>query len=766
MANRIVLVAMAWLQAAAVVAAEAQEPDAERVADAAAPPSYLDETARHLMEGARRARDSALAGIDAYTAVVRERSSVEAGVLVRDRPMLRFESTSRVRWSKEEPTVVRVLGARAEIGGRRIRPPLSEGTAARFASDPLRDPFSLFLVSAFGSDYRESWFVPSVTPLDDDADRFYQFRSGDTLTVRLPDGGSVRAVSVTARPRFPHPGLVFAVIWIDPEAFGVVRAIYRPASTTTNLRFDFGGDWDNGMGLVVESEPLGDLDAPPPPRASLLERLANFGYGALVPRLEMGTSAVVVDYGLWNARHWLPRRASFASHTVAGEEMDAEYSDVRVTVRGHHDWEFEMEEISTGDGDAADPYVTTEELVRSWREPGDTVEIKDASEPDSGTVVIMPRDWRTLAASDALPPSLWEERESGLHAGELREAERILDSIGVARVPGDPGGAGGAEGYRSPSPWTLDPPILTPSLLRYNPVEGLSVGTRLLRDHSWGRSALTVRAGTRRIEPSVDLSVERGGLGARVRFSLYHTLRATGGWVAGRRPERLEFSSDSSGYYVARGAAVQLLPARNERAWTSMRVFAETTTTLYGQTRRRTGAEVLWRPWWGGLTGRRVSGGADISLRGLVGDFPTVRLSVTGRLVIPMSGGWSTALEAGGARLWADPAPEEIWYLGGSGAWLRGYPGVVLRGREVWRSRVELRRRVVLAAVSVFHDWASVDGSDLASFGVGVSVLDGFLRLDLARPVSPWHPQGAPNTDVDSANRPEWKLHLRGLAPF
>ena len=753
------LVALAGVCALAVTVARpltAQESAGGEERDTAAVQVYLDDTARRLMEGARAARDSALADIQSYTAVVRERGSFEASVLVRDRPVVRFESATRVRWSRDGPLVLRVLGSRMGIGGQRFKPTLPAGVGARFAADPLRDPFSLFVVSEMGADADKSWFVPSVTPLDEDAERFYQFHSGDTISVGF-SGGSVQAVSVTARPRFRNLGLVFAVMWIEPETFGVVRTIYRPAKPMDS-EWSFSGTGDSPWDIefLVQSEGLGDEVAPSPPRPGLLRRVFDYGFNALYPRTEFSWPSAVVDYALWNFRYWLPRRASFASFAVAGDEVDAEYSEI-VTVQGFHDWDFEIEEVSAGDGDLAESAPTAEELTDAWREEGDTVEIKDESEPDSGTVVIMPRDWRALAASDLLPPSIWEERESGIYAGELDEAAEILDSVGFAGLPADPEGAGAEQGI---SPWSFDPPILAPNLIRYNAVEGVSVGTRLLRDFSWGRGALTVRTATRRAEPNVDLTVEQDRSGARVRFSLYHTLRQTGG-ITGRRPQRLELGADSSWYYVARGAAIQLLPARHERFWTSLRLFAESTTTLTGDAGRRAGVDVYWRPWWGGLTGRRVNGGADVSLQGLVGDFPSVRLSVMGSLVIPLSTSLSTALEAGGAYIWGDPAPREIWRLGGSGDWLRGYPRVVLRGREVWRSRVELQRKVSLVALSVFLDWASVDGRSLQSAGVGLSVFNGWLRADLARPLSAWHEAG-----VDLPHAPGWEVHLRAFAPF
>ncbi len=748
----------AWVLAAAVAwPAAAQRPDAEPEDDLSGSRVYLDETARYLMEGVRDARDSALSEIESYTALVRERRSVEASLLVRDRPVLRFESATRVRWSKDGPTVLRVLGSRMALGGQRLKSRQPEGIAARFAADPLLDPFGLFIVSGFGSESRKSWFVPSVTPLDDDAERFYQFRSGDTISVSLADGRSVQAVGVTASPRFRDLGLVFAVMWIEPETFGVVRAIYRPAKPMeSEMSFRLGRDWDGGVGLVVAGGAVEGVRARPSPEPSLIDRIVNYGYEALTPRMEVGVS-VVVDYTLWNFRYWLPRRAGFARYGHAGDELDAEYSGV-VTVQELHDWDFEIEEVSTYDATAAGPGPTAEELVRAWREEGDTVEVNDASEPDSGTVVITPRDWRALAASDLLPPSIWEEREIGVYAGELEETGRLLDSIGIAGAPAD---TDSARIDRGTGPWSFDPPFLAPDLLRYNPVEGLSAGTRLLRGFPWGWGALTVRAATRRAEPNIDFSLEHGRSSPRVRFSLYHTLREAGGGVAGRRPERLEPGADSSWYYVARGAALQLLPSRDERFWTSLRLFSEKTTTLHGDTRTRTGADVYWRPWWGGFTGRRVNGGADVSLHGMFGDFPSVRFSVMGGLVIPLPAGLSAALEAGGANIWGDPAPEEVWRLGGSGDWLRGYPFVVLRGSQVWRSRAELQRKISLLAVSVFHDWASVDGSSLQSAGVGISIFNGLLRADLGRPLSPWH-----QTDGAGPHAPGWQGHLRAFAPF
>lgn len=757
------------LRGAGVAVAAADEPaDAELVGETAASDAYLDETARRLMLGARAARDAALSDIASYTAVVRERNSFEFSMLVRDRPIVRRESATRVRWSRDEPTVLRVLGSRMEVGGQRFRPGRPEGLAARFAADPARDPFSLFIVSGLGPRAAESWFVPTVTPLDEGAERFYQFRSGDTISVHFA-GRSVQAVSVTAHPRAQHLGLVFAVLWIDPETSGVVRTAYRPAKPIdSELSFRRGSGSLLDIEEVYRGTALGDVEAPSPPRPGLFGRILNYGLNAAVgPRLEIGVPVAVVDYSMWNLHYWLPRRATFAHYITSGDQWGAEDSE-RVTVRGFHDWEFEIEQVSTGAANPRDPGRTTAELIESWREESDTVVVKDSSQPDSGTVVIVARDWRALSANEHLPPSIWEDREDGLYGSMVDEAGEVLDSIGMAPGAGDLEGAGTDPDIRQ---WYFEAPILTPRLMRYNPIEGLSAGSRLVRDFPWGRGALTVRTGTRRHEPSIDLAAEYGRTGPRVRFSLYHTLRESGGTVTSQRSPRWAYVADPSDYYVVRGAAIHLLPPRSDRSWTSLSLFSETNTTLDGDARRRHGVDLFWRPWWGGLTGRKVNGGADISLRGLVGDYPNVRLSVTGMLVLPLPVDLSLGLEAGGARVAGDPAPEEIWRLGSSGDWLRGYPQNVLSGRQVWRSRIELQRKVSLVALSVFHDWATVDGRSLQSAGLGVSVFNGFLRVDLARPLVPWYLEGTPvhgraRPGIDWAFEPAWQWHFRTTAPF
>lgn len=84
---------------------------------------------------------------------------------------------------------------------------------------------------------------------------------------------------------------------------------------------------------------------------------------------------------------------------------------------------------------------------------------------------------------------------------------------------------------------------------------------------------------------------------------------------------------------------------------------------------------------------------------------------------------------------------QSHWYLGGSST-LRGYPAAAASGEAFWRARGELGTSLPLLRLTLFTDagWAGVADVDAArtarpllSAGAGISLLDGVVRLDVAR---------------------------------
>ncbi len=788
--------------------ASAQTPDSppgDTLATAATQDAYLDETARHLVRGVKAARDTARLEIDAYTALIRERMAMDAPAVRRDRPWVNGERVTRVRWSREEPDVAHVLGSRFRDPGVGPNDPpgyFSGLQSERFATDPRADPF-LFAAGALGADSDVASRM-ILSPLAPDSERHYQFRSGDTTSVQLGDGRTVGAVAVTVIPRVRSIQLLSAMMWIEPESMAVVRVAYRlakPVNREISWQLRRGGRWAVGVSVAVgpadadAAAPATDsaqaADPPmaadssvsadsarsrtPPRRNTLFDRLLNGTINNLMPPLELDITTVVADYTLWDFRHWLPRRVFWEGHMGADEHpgpSGVPPPAIPTTIT----WDIEIEDIlERGAEPAPGTPATAAEALDIWRQQEDSV-TGDVDAQDPGEIVtITPADRAALALSELLPPNLWEERPVGFDEEAIAEIASTLAEIGTGEG-GDPALAA--------SPWVFHPPGKTLWLLRYNPVEWVSTGTRLRRDFSWGRAAATVRIPTRRFQaPDVQLTLLRDQPNRRLQLSFYRALRGggIGAGGLGRSPGAFVTSGDSTDFYWSRGVSLRVLPGRGERYRMSLRFFAESDADVAssgdpgdggevgsggeagvggeaegGAVRNRGGVAATWRPWWGGVTPRSLGGGGWAEIRTTLGDYPHVRAGVTGALSIPLAGDYSMGLEAGGAHVWGDPAPLDLWSLGGTGRWLRGHKGN-LGSSGIWRGRVDLQRPVSFVRLSLFADWASAGGEDFYAVGAGVTFMNGMSRLDLA--------QGLP-VGRDGRPRAVLRVHLLGDALF
>ena len=127
------------------------------------------------------------------------------------------------------------------------------------------------------------------------------------------------------------------------------------------------------------------------------------------------------------------------------------------------------------------------------------------------------------------------------------------------------------------------------------------------------------------------------------------------------------------------------------------------------------------------------------------------------RAAIPLAGArWRVGLEAGAGTSWGDLPLQRHFVIGGVRT-LRGYETSVGVGSSMVRGRLELARVYAATTASVFSDigWAGdcgifsdaprgdlfdrptsrcFDSDDLrTSVGIGGSVLDGLIRMDLSR---------------------------------
>ena len=715
--------------------------------------AYLDETARVLMLGARAARDTSRLGIDSYTALIRERIGVEFPTFRRDRPWVNGERAVRVRWSREEPNVVRVLGSRFRHPG--IGPGDSEFfpglRAERYAADPLEDPFAF----GFGVFMGASDAATAMrSPLESGSERHYQFRSGDTISVQLAGGRTLRAVSVTAIPRYRSIRLVSAIMWIDPDSYGLARVAYRLAKKVdreVSWQLRRGGRWTFGVRVDMGASDAEDsLPATDSPRAplGLVDRLVNGVVNNTLPRMEMDISTVVADYGLWEMRHWLPRSVRWEGNMGVTEGLTATSIAPPATPMTI-DWTLEIEDIRERGAEAAPGTpATAAEALQLWREAGDSIGGEVESESPDETVTITPADRQSLATSGVLPPTFWEE-DRVVDDATLDEIASALAAIGTGE---------GGDASEAASPWIFNAPGKTLKLLRYNPVEWVSVGTRLRRDYGWGSAELTARIATSGLDlPDLDLTLLRDHPRSRILVSFYRALRGVDLGGRGSDSPGLYARGEAADFHWSRGAAIRFLPPTGERNHLSLRLFAEQDTDVGTDTRRnRVGASAAWRPWWGGFEFGSVGGGGAVSVRGSAGDNSHVRALVVGALEIPLPGRFSLGMQTGAARTWGDPAPQDLWRIGATGDWLRGHADAV-RASRIRMVKVDLQRPVRFLRLSVFGDWASAGGDDFYAVGAGLAFMDGIMRLDVARGLR-WGREGLPDAVL--------RLHLLGDAYF
>ncbi len=688
--------------------------------------AYLDETARRLVLGAKAARDTSRLTIDAYTTVIRERIGIEAPAFRRDRAWSNGERAVRIRWSRTEPNIVHVLGARLQRPGRAPgEPAFFPGLRVeRFAADPLWDPFVFGIAPFVGLEDADANLR---SPLHSDSEQFYQFRSGDTISVQVGPDRIFQVVTVEAIPRYPSARLVSAIMWIDPDSFGLGRVAYRLAKKIDReLSWQVRRDGEWGLALSVnagtdDSTPASDSLGQSP---GLFGRLLNGVVNNSMPRMEMDISTVVADYRLWEMRYWLPRSVKWTAYIGASDGITAT-GFVPPAIPLTIDWTIEIEDVRERRAEATTGTpATAMDAFRLWRAEGDSIGGELESEDPGEAVTITPANRQALATSDLLPLTVWEADQEAEQAA-LTEVASMLSAIGT--------GEGGNQSDRT-SPWIFDPPGKTLRLLRYNPVERMSVGTRLRRDFAWGTAVLTSRIGTARVDlPDIDLTLQRDHPRRRILFSVYRALET--GDLRGSDTGSLDFyvTGDATDFHWSHGAAIRLLPPIGDRNWISLRLFAEQHADIGSDTtRNRVGTSLEWRPWWGGVDVRSTGGGVNVRVQGTAGDNPHTKAVAEAGVVVPLPGRMSLGLQTGIGRVWGDPAHQDLWRIGGSGEWLRGHDDAVKASR-IHMARMDVQWPVHLARLSLFGDWASAGGDDLFAVGAGLVFMDGAVRLDVAR---------------------------------
>ena len=695
--------------------------------------AYIDQGARELMELARERRRVFDTSIQRYSAVAQERMSAGLNTLGRERLLFRRETATRIDWQRDGPVNIEVLGGRevipVAIKGVHLPGGIASGVA-HLAFDPLGN--ELFLMNSEDPDqsFRH--------PLAEGSEEHYRFRSGDTTTIRLQDGRSVRLIELVVMPRRQDARLLNGSFWIDEATHGLVQAVFRLARPF-ELGFDAGEPDDE------------DDDIP----------------GFLRP-VRADVTYFTIEYTLWDLRWWMPRLVAaegwfqagsllrmplryerrYSEYDVVGDPSAPTVTDIEEARPCRPPFRLTINVNLGGDGERRDTVRVDTTQVRGRRM--ETPEDSAAAECARRFVVEVPTDTARLLANEYLPGSIYERDETLISQSELEGLKSRIEDLGEAPWQSPRGdlawGFGGA------------------GLLRYNRIEALSVGARGTVDVGRLTGDATARIAVSDWEPSLELGLNRATPNRDVRFALYRRLdlvdRASGGLGTGNSLNAFLFGRDDGDYFRATGAELLLAPPEVEPRWYELRLYGERQRPVEVETdfsvRHLISEDHVFRPnlqaaradqaggeltlrIWRGLNPEGFRWGGHIGARGETGDFRYGRFSAGLETTFPLPFGAVAALGGAAGTSTGDVPPQGLWLLGGP-ATLRGYDGAAAAGEAFWRGRAEVARGIPAARLALFSDlgWAGPrDGFEasrpLLSVGVGASFLDGIVRADLAR---------------------------------
>jgi hypothetical protein len=694
-------------------------------------PGYADSATALLIARARERHLQQDAAVHDYraTLVTRLDASVGRGTFARMFPLAVDEQKSELWW--QAPNDVKVI-----MIGRRYR--------------------TAFRGLEIGSSWSHPWFVPrflgdsirllgeedfperaAVHPLAPGADGYYEYAIDDSMTLAVP-GRTVRAIGVRVTPVRADASLIAGELWLDAQTAETVR-----------LSFVFVGKrlWIDSIG---------------PTRSDTARADRNAALAQSILRVSAD-----LEYGLYDRRYWLPYRQAITldiqlpwfKNLVLPVHFVTTFSDVRVnqdrpltftalppdtTKRGRGR---RRTDVTTRCGDSLAALARAEELPDRTREGCVTVGSWAAGRYE----VDVPKDSALLAYdgwTDSL--SLGQSADDAERLDEIRREvlttlERLPDSLTGQRRLG------------------IAFDALT-DVWRYNRAEGTSFGL----GYEWrpGAPFVSLLAKARyaltdgRLQGS--LALRRDGLSSRWEAVLFREMRdadrmargltfsnsATALWLARDDGDYVFMQGAELGYQRRLGLTADLAVEARIADESGPRRLAHDAVNdaLGGNGRFAPNAPVVAGRFF--VASAELTGGGPGSewragLEGTAGDgrrargwiAGTIRTSPEGHLAVTATG-WA-GVGAG------DSIPQREFRLGGVKT-LRGYPAGAFRGASAWTASLDVGVNVGAVSPVLFVDAGQVaprlarfTGQPAFSFGAGLSLLGGILRLDCARPLAP-----------------------------
>jgi hypothetical protein len=734
--------------------------------------AFKDQTARSTLLRARAARMQQDSALMAYDAMAYQRISAGMGFtkIGRDRLIFRHESAARVRWQRNVGVWVDVKGARSAL------PMIDNDDARKEMRDEMSDPDMAAAIPYYPG-YEPLWVgggvvrsqvdeTEIVNPIADGAEAYYTYQTGDSLSLRLPDGRSIQLRELAVRPRKPAWNLVVGSLWFDTGSGQLVRAAYR-----LSVPIDI---WS----VATADDPKSMDDVP-------------VWVKPMITPMRAEITAIAIEYGLHEGRFWLPR--------LRMAEGNGQVSFMHVPVKMEESFKYasvnakdSLPPINFGALDPRNqpPDSLSPDERRAWRDSVraetrartraendsirhglkerrprvrtcDTTDVRVSAmrryDQSLNMAIRIPCDTMLLEHSPDLPASIYDPGDELFGAKELAALKSEALSLSA----------------QAPLQLRLDmlpPPTVAygPSMMRYNRVEGLSFGASAEEQLGGGYSVLGVgRFGLADREPNVELTVTRSNLAQSIHLGGYNKLVSASDWGRplsfGSSFSALLFGRDEGFYYRATGAEIGGAsdPSLGGGAHLEWRGFLEQQRTA----RVHTDFAVSGGSFPANLVAARATYvGFGTRLTDTYGLDPSgfrlfsdLRLEVAhgdslfGRGALDLTASHSLGSRlagaltvSGGSSVGGVPA-QRRWYLGGSQT-IRGQsPDTAQSGNAFWLSRLEIGSSNPGVRPSVFGDigWVgdrtkmSQVGRPLSGVGAGVSFLDGLFRFDVARGLYP-----------------------------
>jgi hypothetical protein len=730
--------------------------------------AYRDPVAREIILHARRARLQQDSSLIAYDAMAHERLTVGLGIgsVGREKLFLRNETASHVRWQRGHGAVVDVVGARSAFPmvapGVHVMTDMLHIDAIPYY--PGRESLLRIMGVNRAADSENNDDV-LINPLTTGAEAYYRFQSGDSVSFLLPDGtkGRLREVKVEARaPRFD---LIVGSLWFDVKTAQLVRAVYRPSLPLDVVKFV----------EATEKDAFEDVPALVKP---------------MIFPMSLDITSLTVEYDLHEQRWWLPRLETVEGRMRVGfmrapfsVEQSYRYATVNGTdalppifgsandslVSAERDSTRRMREDARREamGDTMQMSRAERRASREKnRDMGDNPEFKNCTPGDTisrhsvryhGALPILvrvPCDTASLVHSSEFSKSIYDP---GDELFGTKDREELQKSLGFGLQAG----------------WNPQHPSIhygvDHGMLRYNRVEALSAGVLVESTLGNGYTAnASARIGLADWQPNVEARLVRSNGDRAYSLGAYRRLNSANDWgdplSVGSSISALLWAHDEGFYFRSAGAELTSTSPRNGAfTW---RLFAERQDDAEKHTNLS-----LWHALGGagfipniraedatafgvgaqyhesfGLDPKGLRGSADVRGEGATGTFDYARASAEGTVTHALGAKLDGALTASvGSSVGSVPI-QRAWFLGGV-ATVRGQEPGTQAGDAYWLGRAEIGRTFAGVRPTIFYDigWAG----DRASFaksqqpisgaGIGASILDGLIRLDIAHGFNPNH---------------------------